>query len=111
MLLVVVFGQQETVGRSKQIALEHPVLGAETVHAFQVHVKQPDHAGLGVLCVVFVGQERGKHIFATEILCIPLLSFFKSAALAQLRLVAGQLAHGVRLGRDFLPVVGFLDVV
>ena len=111
LLFVVVLGEQEAVGCGEQVAPEYTVLGAEAVHALHVHVKHPDHAGLGVLCLVFIGQERGEHIFATEIFCIPLLPFFKSAALTQLRLVAGQLAHGVRLGGKFLPVIGRLDVV
>ena len=55
-LLVIVFSQQETVGRREEGALEDAVFAAEGIHADTVHMHAPRSQTVSVLSPVQVGQ-------------------------------------------------------
>ena len=97
LLFIIVFGQQETVGRREEIALEDAFLLAECVHLGHLHVERPHHTGLAVLRLLKVGHQLGEAVATVEVLCIPLLAFVEGSRLAQLCLSRRHLCHRHRL--------------
>ena len=110
LLFVVVSGQQETVGRCKEIALEDTLLLTESIHLGHVHVECPHHRRLAVLRFLQVGYELCETVAAVEVLGIPLLAFVEGRRLAQFCLGDSHFGHCHRLGLQCFACVGLLQV-
>ena len=110
LLFIIVFGQQETVGRREEIALEDAFLLAECVHLGHLHVERPHHTGLAVLRLLKVGHQLGEAVATVEVLCIPLLAFVEGSRLAQLYLSRRHLCHRHRLRFQCSSTVNLVDV-
>ena len=82
LLFIIIFGQQETVSRREEIALEDAFLLAECVHLGHLHIERPHHTGLRVLRLLKVGHQLGEAVAAVEVLGIPLLAFVEGCRLA-----------------------------
>ena len=97
LLFIIIFGQQEAVGRREEIALEYAILLAECVHLGHLHVERPHHTGLAVFRILKIGHQLCEAVAAVEVLCIPLLAFVKGSRLAQFGLSRCHLGHRHRL--------------
>ena len=97
LLFIIIFGQQETVDRRKEIALEDAVLLTESIHFGHLHIECPHHTGLRVLRLLQVRHQLRKAVTTVKVLGIPLLAFIKGRRLAQLCLCNSHLRHRHRL--------------
>ena len=110
LLFVVIFGQQETIGRREEIALEDAIFLAEGIHIGHIHVKRPHHTGLCVLWFLQVGHQLREAVAAVEVPGIPLLAFIEGGGLAQFCFCHSHLRHRHGLGLQCSAAIDLVDV-
>ena len=110
LLFIVIFSQEETIGRCEEIALEDAVLLAEGIHLFHLHIKSAHHRCFRMFFHFQVGHQLCEAVATVKVLCIPLLALLEGCRLTQLCLCRRHLCHCHRLGLQRTTIIHLVDV-
>ena len=93
LLFIIIFSQQETIGRCEEITLEDAFLFTEGIHPRHLHTQRPYHTGLAVYRFLQVGHQLCEAVATVEVLGVPLPAFVKGRCLAQRSFCRSHLGH------------------